>query len=124
MSNYIRSLYIDDEGTLWIGTNRGVQYLKPSEKSFYTVPFPASRNAYIQKISQFSDGRIWIAAQGNGIYWIDPKNPDKLNSVVSLNTNVAAGGIFRTMIEDREGIIWLGTPTGVLLYDPKTDNVS
>jgi len=124
MSNYIRSLYIDDEGTLWIGTNRGVQYLRPSEKSFYTVPFPASRNAYIQKISQFSDGRIWIAAQGNGIYWIDPKNPDKLNSVVSLNTNVAAGGIFRTMIEDREGIIWLGTPTGVLLYDPKTDNVS
>ena len=65
MSNYIRSLYVDDEGTLWIGSNRGVQYLKPSEKSFYTVPFPASRNAYIQKISQFSDGRIWIAAQGN-----------------------------------------------------------
>ena len=44
--------------------------------------------------------------------------------MVSLNTNVAAGGVFRTMIEDQEGIIWLGTPSGVLLYDPKTDNVS
>lgn len=34
MSNYVKSLYIDDEGTLWIGTNRGVQYQRPSEKNF------------------------------------------------------------------------------------------
>ena len=27
MSNYIRSLYTDRDGTLWLGTNRGVQYL-------------------------------------------------------------------------------------------------
>ena len=125
MSNYVRSLYIDDEGTLWIGTNRGVQYQRPSEKSFYTVPFAGTRRyTYVQKISQFSDGRIWVAAQGDGIYWIDPKNPEQMNSVVSLNTNIASGGVYRTMIEDREGIIWLGTPTGVLLYDPKTDKVS
>ena len=124
MSNYVRSLYTDNDGTLWIGTNRGIQYLKPSERSFYSIPFPGSRNAYIRKISQFSDGRIWIAAQGSGIYWIDPDNPVKLNSVVSVNTNPAAGGIFRTIVEDLEGTIWVGTSAGVLLYDPKTDNVT
>ena len=124
MSNYVRSLYTDKDGTLWIGTNRGLQYLRPSERSFYTIPFPGSRNAYIRKISQFSDGRIWIAAQGNGIYWIDPANPGKLNSVVSVNTNPAAGGVFRTVVEDKEGTIWVGTSAGVLLYDPKTDNVT
>ncbi len=125
MSNYVRSMLVDKDGTLWIGTNRGVQYLKPSEKNFYTVPFAGSRRyTFVQKICQFSDGRIWVAAQGDGIYWIDPDDPTQMNSIVSLNTSVASGGIFRAMAEDREGTIWLGTPTGVLLYDPKTDKVS
>lgn len=124
LSNYVRSLYTDKDGTLWIGTNRGVQYLKPSERSFYTVPFPGSRNPYIRKISQFSDGRIWIVAQGGGVYWIDPEKPDKLNSVVSVNTSPSAGGVFRTVVEDKEGTVWVGTSSGVLLYDPKTDNVT
>ena len=124
MSNYVRSLFTDKDGTLWIGTNRGVQYLKPSEKSFYSVPLPASRNAYIRKIGQFSDGRIWIVTQGVGIYWVDPEKPEQLNSVVSVNTNPVAGGGFRTAVEDKDGTIWIGTSAGVLLYDPKTDNVS
>lgn len=123
MSNYVRSLYTDDNGTLWIGTNRGVQYLKPSEKSFITVNFPTGKTAYIQKICQLSDGKIWIVAQGVGIYWIDPDNPDKLNSAVAVNT-YSNQAMFRTMLEDEEGVIWLGTPSGVLLYDPKTDKVT
>ena len=124
MSNYIRSLYVDREGTLWIGTNRGLQFLKPGEKSFHTIPFPGSRSPYIQRISQFRDGRIWIAAQGNGVFWIDPENPYEVNSVVSINTYPDIQGFFRTLLEDDEGTVWLGTPMGVLLYDPKTDKVS
>ena len=125
LSNYIRSLYTDKDGTLWIGTNRGLQYLNPSEKTFHTVPIPGSRSPYIQKITQFRDGRIWIAAQGTGIYWVDPHDPQELNSVVSINTSsLSLQGIFRTLMEDQEGTVWLGTPLGVLLYDPKTDKVS
>lgn len=125
MSNYIRCLYTDRDGTLWIGTNRGLQYLNPSEKSFHTVPIPGSRSPYIQKITQFKDGRIWIAAQGTGIYWVDPHDPKELNSVVSINTSsLSLQGIFRTIMEDQEGTVWLGTPIGVLLYDPRTDKVS
>ena len=125
LSNYIRSLYTDKDGTLWIGTNRGLQYLNPSEKTFHTVPIPGSRSPYIQKITQFRDGRIWIAAQGTGIYWVDPHDPQELNSVVSINTSsLSLQGVFRTLMEDQEGTVWLGTPLGVVLYDPKTDKVS
>ena len=79
MSNYIRSLYSDEDGTLWIGTNRGIQYLRPSEKSFHTVLFPGDRLPYIQQITKLSDGRIWIAAPGDGLYWVDPNNPVQVN---------------------------------------------
>ena len=123
LSNYVRSLYPDKDGTLWIGTNRGIQYLKPSEKSFHTVPFPGSRNPYIQKIFQFSDGKIWIAAQRHGVYWVDPNDPVRVNSVMSINTNSSAQNV-RTLMEDQDGIIWVGTSSGVLLYDPKTDKIS
>lgn len=124
MSNYVRSLYTDKDGTLWIGTNRGLQCLKPSERRFYTIPFPGGRNAYVRKIVQLSDGRIWIVGQGNGIYWLDPENPEQLNTVLKVNTNQSTGGVFKTIAEDGEGTIWVGTLNGVLLYDPKTDNVT
>ena len=124
LSNYVRSLYIDSDGTLWIGTNRGLQYLKPSEKSFHTVPFPGSRTPYIEKISQFSDGNIWIAARGNGVFWVDPMDPVQANSVVSVNTFSTTQRVFRALLEDQEGTIWLGTTSGVLLYDPKTDKIT
>ena len=124
MSNYVRSLCTDHEGTLWIGTNRGIQYLLPSEKTFHTVAFPGSRSPYIQKIVQLSDGKIWIAAPGNGVYWVDPNDPVQVHSVMSLNTYPNTQGVFRTLMEDEDGIIWVGTSTGVLLYDPETDNVT
>ena len=124
LSNYVRCLYADKDGTLWIGTNRGVQYLKPYEKKFHTVEFPGNRSPYIQQISQFSDGKIWVAAPGNGVFWIDPENPDQANSVVSLNTYPSTRGRYRTLIEDEEGTIWVGSPSGVLLYDPKVDKVT
>ena len=106
LSNYVRSLFLDADGTLWIGTNRGLQYLKSSEKKFHTVPFPGSRSPYIEKISQFSDGKIWIAARGNGIFWVDPKDPVQANSVVSVNTFSTTQRVFRTLLEDQEGTIW------------------
>ena len=84
MSNYIRSLYTDEDGTLWIGTNRGIQYLKASEKSFHTVLFPGDRLPYIQQITKLSDGRIWIAAPGDGLYWVDPQNPVQVTYFICL----------------------------------------
>ena len=124
MSNYIRSLYTDDDGTLWIGTNRGIQYLKPSEKSFHTVFFPGSRLPYIQQITKLSDGRIWIAAPGDGLYWVDPQNPVQVNGIVSLNNYAPAQAIFRAFVEDGDGTIWIGTASGVLLYDPHNDKIT
>ena len=124
MSNYIRSLYSDEDGTLWIGTNRGIQYLRPSEKSFHTVLFPGDRLPYIQQITKLSDGRIWIAAPGDGLYWVDPNNPVQVNGIVSLNNYAPAQGIFRGFVEDKDGTIWIGTATGVLLYDPKNDKIT
>ena len=124
MSNYIRSLYSDEDGTLWIGTNRGIQYLRPSDKRFHTVSFPGDRLPYIQQITKLSDGRIWVAAPGDGLYWIDPENPVQVNGISSLNNYAPAQGIFRGFVEDQEGTIWLGTANGVLLYDPRNDKIT
>lgn len=125
-SNYIRSLYCDSHGTLWIGTNRGLQYLKPGENSFHNVTLSEGTSPYIQQICQFRDGRIWIAAPGLGVYWVDTSNPDESHSIVSLNTLPESdfSNMYRALLEDNNGTIWIGTPTGVLLYDPYTDRLT
>lgn len=125
IANYVKSLYVDNLGTLWIGTNRGLQYLTPGEKAFHTVRLADEGwGPYIQEIKQFRDGYIWIAAPGHGIFWIDPSHPDDAHGFVSLNNRTSQNSQYRHIIQDREGTIWIGTITGVLLYDPKTDNLT
>lgn len=124
VSNYVRSLYIDLDGTLWIGTNHGLQYIRPGDRHFHTVTFSDGLMPYIQQITQFRDGRIWLAVPGHGVYWVDPDKPDLANAVVSLNTQAARWGAYRTILEDRNGTVWLGSPLGVTLYDPNTDKAS
>ena len=124
VSNYIRSLYCDDHGTLWIGTNRGLQYLKPGETTFHSVTLVEGYSPYVQQISQFRDGHIWVAAPGLGVYWVDTSNPDESHGVVSLNTLTDFSNMYRVLLEDNNGTIWIGTPSGVILYDPYTDRIT
>lgn len=119
LSNYVRTLYCADDGILWVGTNRGIQYVYPNETKFHTVNLPDVSTAFITNIIKLSNGDIWVATSGKGIYKI---LPDALSKPVNLDRIVTqlGMGIIRCMVEDYSGQLWLGTPMGVYLCDPVT----
>lgn len=123
-SNYIGSLLIDRDGTLWVGTNAGLQYMTPGEKAFHTVRLTDGSRPFVRDIKQFSDGTIWVCSPGRGLFWIDPKLSMQAHGILSLNSRSNQDCQFLQILEDRDGVVWLGTPRGVLLYDPKTDNTT
>ncbi len=123
-SNYVGSLLIDRDGTLWVGTSAGLQYMTPSEKAFHTVRLTDGARPFVRDIKQFRDGTIWVCSPGRGLFWIDPKVDKQAHGILSLNSRPNQECQFRQILEDRDGVVWLGTPKGVLLYDPKTDNAT
>lgn len=123
-SNYVGCLLIDRDGTLWVGTNAGLQYMTPGENAFHTVILADGSRPFVQDIKQFSDGRIWVCSPGRGLFWIDPHGDMEAHSILSLNSKSRRECQFRQVLEDRDGIIWLGTADGVLLYDFKTDHAT
>lgn len=66
LSNNVRALLIDKDSTLWVGTNKGLQYYLPKENRFKKITFPDGASPHIAYIYQFRNGNIWVATSGWG----------------------------------------------------------
>lgn len=117
-SNSIYSVYKDSHSNIWVGTTGGINLYNRDKDNFRRVK---KLNATIIDILQV-DNYIWFATIGSGLYsynlvthkWrnytFDPNNESSLisNDVISLCVD-----------SDRQ--FWIGTNSGVCIYDPKAD---
>jgi signal transduction histidine kinase/ligand-binding sensor domain-containing protein len=127
-------VFVDREGTLWIGTwitgmfkFEGVdQEGKFQFKQFLNDPSnPASlSHNIVREIYEDTKGRFWIGTQGGGLNLFDPEaetfrayrhDPDD-------PTSLAHDGVYALM-EDSAGTLWVGTNGGSLCsYDEKSES--
>ncbi|OQY02696.1 MAG: hypothetical protein B6I20_06710 [Bacteroidetes bacterium 4572_117] len=129
-ASIVRSIYYDNKGYLWVGTiDDGINLVKNGKKiaSFnhnLNNPYSLSNNA-ITGIFQDSRNNYWISTGGNGICVLRNfnhsntksarfisyrNNPDNPNSLNSNNATV--------VFEDSKNNIWVGTNTGLNLFNP------
>lgn len=72
--NYIKSLVLDNEGTLWLGTARGIKHLKVGDTHLSNVAFCAEdifANEHINRFLQSPDGTMWVGTYNKGLVAID-----------------------------------------------------
>jgi len=75
-NNYVRALFEDEEHNLWIGTNKGLYIFNRKTETF---SFFSERtedgvlvSSNVNKIIRSSNGDIWIATLGQGIFIYKP----------------------------------------------------
>lgn len=110
--NKIQSLLEDKEGRIWIGTENGVNILNNGK-----LGSPAFLKALKGKVilSLFEDiqGRIWIGTDGFGAYlW----NADREELIHFTTETGLSNDRVRDILQDADGIIWLGTRNGLNGY--------
>ncbi|MGB5850410.1 MAG: two-component regulator propeller domain-containing protein, partial [Ignavibacteriaceae bacterium] len=118
--NFIRTIYEDAQGVLWIGTDAGLNMLYEDNEAIKFVVYKHDPND-INSIShnqiyatcQDQTGLLWIGTNGGGInlfntetkqftrYMHDPQDKRSL----SYNE-------IRSLYRDRSGIMWIGTYGG------------
>ena len=112
----------DSEGNLWV-TNIGVAHrLKKLTQNGQWSSFDLSS---VYKLNKFGMNEIvidgaktnWIGTRGNGVYIVNERG----NRVKSLTTETTKGSLpnlnVRTVAADKNNRIWLGTLTGLVVFN-------
>ncbi|TAD99671.1 MAG: hypothetical protein EAZ97_08165 [Bacteroidetes bacterium] len=125
-NNFIRAMIEDRTGNLWVATQDGLNCFNKKTNHFTVFKHKENENSIknnnILAILEDSKGFIWIALDG-GLNKFNPKTgffelflKDSLNPK-SLNDNRV-----RSLYEDQDQNLWIGTFEGGLnLFDKKTN---
>ncbi len=110
-SDYIRALYSDSSGNMWIGTeNFGVLKIKScGEMVIYRTKQPNLASLVnIRTIFEDADGRIWIGSWNNGLLYYDLDNDTFIQVHLPWSGEVA-GEPVTAIHQDAEGRYWIGS---------------
>lgn len=109
--NYVDSLLVDREGTLWIGTRAGLNRYQPDSDSFlvYRQPQENSANSSADDILclfEDSNNRLWLGTRG-GLYAFDREKRAYHRFQIHSGT-AAIDNVVWSIVEDQQGALWIG----------------
>lgn len=94
--------------------NGPVKKKSPNEKE-YPKLIKNLGNGIVSRFMQDKAGNLWFGSTDNGLYKYDGKIFSQFTMSNGLNSNEIS-----SLLEDRDGKIWIGTKAGLCLYDGKT----
>jgi signal transduction histidine kinase/ligand-binding sensor domain-containing protein/DNA-binding response OmpR family regulator len=105
----ITTIFIDDNGDLFVGTKEGLLLYSETEKQF--IPFEqiatALSNNTIRQLYRDTQNGLWICTEDGLNYW-----KDKRHKVFSPNNGLSANRI-QGIAEDNAGRLWIASTYGL-----------
>jgi signal transduction histidine kinase/ligand-binding sensor domain-containing protein/DNA-binding NarL/FixJ family response regulator len=118
-SAYVRSLYLNSKGTLWIGTyGGGLSRLKDGAFRSFTTKDGLSSNAIVS-VREDSNGSLWVGTYGAGLNRLaDAASADGSRPRFAVYPGLPSNDVW-AIYEDRDQNLWIGTGGGGLarLFD-------
>lgn len=117
----ISTIQQTDNNETWLGTTEG--FLKRIEGNSFqqykpTDSFPDIDLQYsATRMKKRPDGLYWAMFEDRGLYVFDPSEGKFLK-----NYRRDYKGMLSSLEYDRNGNVWIGTSTGLYLYDKQTDS--
>ena len=109
-SEDVQALARGPDGSLWLGISGGhglQQFKNGAAKPFVTPTFDGSSLDFGTLMFD-RDGNLWVGTVGKGLYRIHGNQVDHYD-----HTNGLSGDSVWALFEDREGIVWAGTTSGI-----------
>lgn len=121
------AFYEDSNQNFWVGTSFGLllynRHLGKAEwvrNSHSHIPW--GRSNFIRSVCEDFDGNLWLATDGNGVYRYNHKTGQFRNySQILGNPATISHNKVYSIVCDYEGKIWIGTHSGLNLFDAETE---
>lgn len=118
----------DRRGFLWVATSDGLNRYDGTRVVVYRPDsaragrVPSSR---VTSLLQDRRGRLWIGFWGShpGVALYDRERDAFQAFAIEVGPPSTNGGSVRTMAEDSQGYLWLGTEAGLFQFDPEARRV-
>jgi TRAP-type C4-dicarboxylate transport system permease small subunit len=113
----------DSYGNKWVGTKGNGVFVFP--KTGNGTPRNYTLKSYDRQLSSSnnvfsmmrdSKGRMWIASFGGGLHLVEEQQGELNFRQIPARTQ--GQDMMRVLIQDRQGIMWVGTNEGVNAFDP------
>jgi len=117
--NLVFDILVDSKDRVWIGTNNGLNLLKPGAKEFnFFKEVKGDENQLavdtVQALFEDSRGNIWIGTNGGGVAIYNENGTFmNLSEKEGLSSNFING-----FVEGESGDIWISTNNGISIVNP------
>ena len=125
---YVRSLFIDHSGTLWIGCDQSLDKFDPITETFTHFRIggdgTVENDGPANNISEGPDGKLWLAT-AKGLFVLDSTNGHMTRYTHDPNdpSTLGSNGIHFSH-EDRRGTFWVANEGGLDAFDRKAGKVT
>ncbi len=122
--NTIKTTFVDNNGSLWIGIYYGgVNMLNPANSNFVNykqMPDGQGLNYdVISSIVEDKNGNVYIGTEGGGINILNPKTQTIENNEINFGDNSSYN--IKSLYLTQNRFLWIGTyGTGLYIYDITT----
>ena len=116
-ADMVTCLLEDKQHNYWLGTDNGIYLFNPGEvKIFRGFAFDEKKqpvNVPVQQFLQLTNGNIWMATLGKGLFEYDLNFKPVKNYSFGGNTGY---NLILSMHQAKNGNVWLGCQAGLLLH--------
>ncbi|RQD68096.1 MAG: GGDEF domain-containing protein [Tindallia sp. MSAO_Bac2] len=123
--NLVYDILVDSKDRVWIGTNNGLNMLRPENDRFIKFHRQPQEDRHlaantIRVIFEDSKGRIWVGLVGGGLalYQEETGNFKTFLEKDGLSSNIITG-----ILEDSEGRIVAASHDGISVLDPDKEDI-
>ena len=109
-------------GDIWIGTeDGGLNLFNPKNNTFLPLPQPLTK-LYNNIHTLFQDGiYLWISTYSKGLNRYNTITGELVTYTNSDNPHSISHNSTFAICKDRQGLLWIGTLSGVNIYDKEKD---
>ncbi len=126
----ITALFADSKGVLWLASQGNLYAQQPDAQS---VELMAQNVGQIEQLYESESHHIVFYVKDQGYVNFDPQTKQTsqykgeytgANPVMPASIPVRIAGTVNVSIADKQGVLWLGTNTGLVRFDPTTNKTT
>jgi signal transduction histidine kinase/DNA-binding response OmpR family regulator len=118
-NDIVNYFYEDSKKRVWIATHGGISQFLPDKRKFRNITTGNASISFTNKITEDSQGNLWISSFEGLVKYHPDRNVSKLFRYRGDRDSLSDNYVY-TVHCDKKDRIWIGTLSGLNLYDSQT----